>query len=313
MRHTFERFLGTMGALALLLALPGVASAQNMESGGLPVSTYVSVRSKADPAPPVTAANMQVKEAGKPAQVTGFSPVLPGGKGIELAFVIDDSLRSGFSNQLNDIKAFFHALPPGVDVFVGYMQNGRVVPATHGFTAEHEVAVKALRIPMGTPGGNASPYFCLSDLVKNWPTRGTGKARVVFMVTNGVDNYTGVNPMNNESPYVDAAVSDAQKAGVLVYSLYFTDAGVGGGAASFSGQNYLAQVSQGTGGVAYYQGEFNPVSFEPFLKQFDGELTRIFEMKFLAQGTGLQQLKVGTNVKGVKIGAPDMVFVGEPE
>jgi len=311
MKDTLKRFSGCAGVLALACTLPAVA--QNLQSGGLPARTYVELRSKADPPPPVAAENLQVKEAGKPAQVTGFSPVMSDGNGMEIAFVIDDSLRANVSNQFNDIKAFFETLQPGTSVFVGYMQNGRVVPATQGFTVDREVAEKALRIPMGLPGGNASPYFCLSDLVKHWPARPSRNARIVFMVTNGVDNYTGTNPLNNDSPYVDESIRDAQRANVLVYSLYFTDQGIGGGAASFSGQNYLMKTSQETGGEAYYQGSGNPVSFEPFLKQFSHDLSRLYELKFLAQGTGLQTLKVSTDVKGVKLGSPEMVYVGEPE
>jgi hypothetical protein len=301
------------GYLVFFCGLAGVAMAQSMESGGLPAKTYVAVRSKADPAPPVAATDVQMKEAGKPVQVTALSPALKAGKGIELAFVVDDSLRGNVANQFNDIKAFFRALPPGVDVFVGYMQNGHVVAETQGFTNDREALVKALRIPMGVPGGNASPYFCVSDLVKNWPAKRDGKARLLFMVTNGVDNYTGDNPLNQDSPYVDDAIKDAQKAGVLVYSLYFADQGVGGGRASFSGQGYLQKTSQETGGVAYYQGSFNPVSFAPYLSQFNGELLRIFELDFMAHSSGLHPIKVTTDVKGVKLGAPDQVYVGEPE
>jgi hypothetical protein len=128
-----------------------------------------------------------------------------------------------------------------------------------------------------------------------------------------VDNYTGINPMDQTSPYVDTAIHDAQRAGVLVYSLYFTDRGVGGRFASFSGQSYLQKVSDETGGRAYYEGTGNPVSFAPFLKQFNSELARIYELRFFAVKTGLQPLKVTTDVKGIKLGAPDNVFVIEPE
>jgi hypothetical protein len=270
-------------------------------------------RSKADPPPALTPANVQVKEDSKPAKVTGLTPVLSSGQGIELAFVLDDSLRGSVSLQLNDIRDFFKVLPPGVSVFVGYMQNGRVVPATQGFTTDPAVASKALRIPMGAPGGNASPYFCLSELAKNWPSNDRRKALVAFLVTNGVDNYTGINPMDQTSPYVDSAIRDSQRAGVLVYSLYYTDRGLGGHYASFSGQSYLQKVSEETGGRAYYEGTGNPVSFSPFLKQFNGELTRIYELHFIASKAGLQPLKVTTDVKGIKLGAPDNVFVVQPE
>jgi len=316
MREICKRLLGVVGGLALFFTLTGLmptAAAQSMESGGLPARTYVTVRSKAADAPAVALADVQLKESGKPVQVTGWSPVVSDGRGIELAFVIDDSLRGNVGVQLNDIKAFFQTLPPGISVFVGYMQNGHVAPAMQGFTTDRTAAIKALRVPMGIPGGNASPYFCISDFVKRWPSRNNGNVRVLFTVTNGVDNYTGTNPLDTDSPYVDDAIHDAQKAGVLVYSLYYPDQGVGGRSASYSGQNYLSKMAEETGGTTYYEGSFSPVSFAPFLKQFNGDLNRLFELKFLSPKSGLQSIKLSTDVKGVKLSAPDQVFVGEPE
>jgi len=303
------------GVLAVVFAASAAAPtafAQDMQSGALPGRTYIVTRSKADPAPPLTTADLQVKEASKPAQVVSLNPVLSSGRGIELAFVLDDSLRSSVALQLNDIRAFFKTLPPGVSVFVGYMQNGSVTPATRGFV-DPATAAHSLRVTMGTPGGNASPYFCLSDLAKNWPSNDRSKARVVFAVTNGVDNYTGINPMDQTSPYVDTAIHDAQRNHVMLYSIYFTDRGVGGGLASYSGQSYLQKIAEQTGAKAYFEGTGNPVSFEPFLKEFNGELGRIYELTILGTKTGLQPLKVTTGVKGIKLGVPDNVFIQQPE
>jgi hypothetical protein len=284
-----------------------------MESGGLPARTYVTVRAKGDTAAPaIGQADLHLKEDGKPAQVTGWSPVKSGGKSIELAFIIDDSLRAGAANQFNDIRTFFNALPPDIGVYVGYMQNGHVAAATQGFTADRAAASKALRMPMGIAGGNASPYFCLSDFAHRWPSTAKDKVRIVFMVTNGVDNYTGTNPLNIDSPYVDDAIRDAQKAGILVYSLYYPDAGVGN-RGSYSGQGYLSKVAEETGGQTYYQGSFTPVSFDPFLRQFYDDMGRLYELRFLAPKSGLQSIKLSTDVKGIKLIAPEQVYVGEGE
>jgi hypothetical protein len=316
MRVICKRILGIAGGLALMFILPGVmpaAVAQSMDSGGLPARTYVTFRSKAAAASAVTQADVHLKEDGKPVQVTGLAPVLSDGRGIELAFVIDDSLRGNVGEQLNDVKAFFQTLPAGISVFVGYMQNGHVAPAMQGFTTDRTAAIRALRVPMSIPGGNASPYFCISDFVQRWPSRRSSKVRVLFTLTNGVDNYTGTSPLNVDSPYVDDAIRDAQKAGVLVYSLYFPDQGMGGGGASYSGQNYLSKMANETGGTTYYQGSFSPVSLAPFLKQFDGDLNRLFELKFLSPKNGLQPIRLSTDIKGVKLTAPEQVFIGEPE
>ena len=80
------------------------------------------------------------------------------------------------------------------------------------------------------------------------------------MLTNGVDPYNGSTALvNQDSPYVEAAQADAQRAGVAVYSIAYGDAGMRGGSASFSGQSYLQQVADATGGRSFYQGTGNPV------------------------------------------------------
>ena len=130
--------------------------------------------------------------------------------------------RTSVGRQLPDLKNFITSLPAGVEIFVGYMQNGRVVPA-QDFTTDHAAAAANLRLPLGSPGISASPYFCLSDFIKKWPggssedgTLLAPKARFVMMLTNGVDPYNGsTSPMNQNSPYVDNA--DSQTHNVLAW------------------------------------------------------------------------------------------------
>lgn len=283
------------------------AMAQDAQPGGEPVHVPIVVHVKGDAALALTPDMLQVKVGRKMTPVTGLQPA----QGVELAFVIDDSLRASSANQWSEVRAFFDSLPPGVQLFVGYMEEGTVKAATPGFTTDREVADKTLHIPMGVPGGNASPYFCLSDLVQHWPSRETGKARIVMMITNGVDNYYTTNPLDETSPYVDKAISDSQKAGVMVYSIYSGDAGVGGARADTSGQNYLIKVADATGGQEYYQGMGNPVSFRPFLEQFRTELQHVWELRFDVAGGGTQSLKVGSTQKGVKISSPDTLYLGQ--
>jgi hypothetical protein len=132
------------------------------------------------------------------------------------------------------------------------------------------------------------------------------------MITNGVDPYNGsVSPMNQNSPYVDSAIRDAQRAGIAVYSIYYTDAGIRGGAASFSGQNYLSQVSESTGGRAYFQGTGNPVSMGPFLKQFTDSIAESYAATFTAPGNAdLVRIKFSTNLPKTKVRAPAEVRPG---
>jgi len=102
------------------------------------------------------------------------------------------------------------------------------------------------------------------------------------MVTSGVDTlYTGVL----QNPYVDAAIQDAQCAGVVAYSIYTPSAGHFGHSfwRAYWGQNYLSQLSEETGGESYYlmvpQG---PVAFAPYLDELNQQLLNQFLPTFLA-------------------------------
>jgi hypothetical protein len=215
------------------------------------------------------------------------------------------------------------------------MENGRVVQG-QPFTADHTLAASALRIPEGVAGESASPYFCLSDFVKHWPGAeapepnaaptidgrsgggGQQKARFVMMISNGVDPYNGsTSVMNQDSPYVQSAVEDAQRAGVAVYSIYFGDAGIRGPRASFSGQSYLAQLSEATGGVNYYEGTGNPVSTTPFLNAFQSAVAKTYIATFDAPlgkdpARELVRVKIASSSK-TKLHAPEQVRPGNVE
>jgi hypothetical protein len=136
------------------------------------------------------------------------------------------------------------------------------------------------------------------------------------MITNGVDPYNGSTRITNQdSPYVQAAVEDAQRAGVSVSSIYYGDAGFGGGRGSFSGQSYLSQVADGTGGRSYYEGTGSPVSIAPYLQQFQHAISETFVATFpvKAKGKELATLKAETKASGVKLHAPQAVRPGNLE
>jgi hypothetical protein len=196
------------------------------------------------------------------------------------------------------------------------------------FTANHALAASSLHLPAGMPGMSASPYICLSDFVKHWPgaesSSGGGmgqsaqhKARFVLMLTDGVDPYNGsTSIMNQESPYVDASVTDSQRAGVAVYAIYFGDAGIRGRRADNSGQNYLAQLTQGTGGVSLWEGVGNPVSMVPFLGQFQNAIAETYIATFLAPvGRNPQKdmVRVKFSAPKTKLHAPEEVRPGNVE
>jgi hypothetical protein len=136
-------------------------------------------------------------------------------------------------------------------------------------------------------------------------------------MTNGVDPYNGsTSIMNQGSPYVDAAVLDAQRAGVAVYAIYFGDAGMRGNMANNSGQDYLAQLTQGTGGVNLWEGMGNPVSMAPFLTRFQQAIAETYIATFNAP-VGKDPQKDVVHVKfsasKTKLHAPEEVRPGNQE
>jgi hypothetical protein len=302
------------------LALPGLTALAQQE-GPTPTQALVSFDSKAPVTP--TAKDVTLKVDNRAANLLNLAHVPP--NGAQVALLIDDGLRTSIGGELNNLKAFITSLPQGTEVFVGFMQNGRVVSANDmpGFTADRAAAAQSLRLPMGLAGASASPYFCLSDFVKNWPSNAenqsgprsqqpTHKARIVLMITNGVDPYNGsTSILNQDSPYVASAVTDAQRAGVPVYSIYYGDAGFRRGRGSFSGQSYLLQVAQGTGGTTYYQGTGSPVSLIPFLKQFQNALAETYVATFPVDANKkMVSLKLSTTLPKTKLNAPQEVRPG---
>jgi len=292
--------------LATLLAatLPAVSQ----QEGPASTQALISLDSKTPQTP--TAQNFTVKVNNRNTPLTSIAPVRPGGA--QVALLIDDGLRQSVGRNLGDLKNFVKSLPPATEIFIGYMQNGRVQPVQE-FTTDYAAAANSLRLPLGTAGISASPYFCLSDFSKRWPASSTGethKARFVMMITNGVDPYNGSTSITNQnSQYVVNAINDAQRAGIAVYSIYYTDAGFRGG--SFSGQSYLAQVAEGTGGRAYFQGTGNPVSMTPFLKEFSDAIAETYVVTFNAPANKeLVPFKASTNLPGTKVRAPEQVRPG---
>ena len=298
----------------LPLALLTFSLAAHAQEGGVPTQVLVTVDSK--DAQPLTAQSLTLDINGHKQQPASLTPVKP--TGAQIALLIDDGLRESVGRELSTLKSFVTNLPPGTEVFVGYMTNGTVQQASF-FTTDHAAAAEKIRLPFGSPGQSASPYFCLSEFVKHWPREGfngaTGvKARFVMMITNGVDPYNGsTSPMNQDSPYVQSAMQDAQRAGVSVSSIYFADAGIRGGRASFSGQSYLTQVSDGTGGRAYYQGVGNPVSLQPYLQAFQKDIAESYIATFPASGRELVQVRVKSNVPHLKLRTTQQVLVGNVE
>jgi hypothetical protein len=294
-----------------LVAAPIALLAQEVRVEG-PVETRATVSVESKQPQRLDPALMKVEVNGHQTPLTGLSPIAP--STAQIAILIDDGLRSSFGNQLDDVKKFVTTLPEGTQVLVGYMRFGKV-DSKGGFSTDHAAVANELRVPISSPGASASPYFCLSDFAKKWPSNARGP-RFVLMLTNGVDPYNGsTSLLNQDSPYVQTALADAQRAGIAVYAVAYADAGIRGGSASFSGQSYLQQVAEATGGRSFYDGIGNPVSLGPFLGDFRKAIAESYTATFMANASHekantLARLKITTSQPQLKLHAPDGVHPG---
>jgi hypothetical protein len=278
--------------------------------GPVPTTALITVQTKGGA--PLDPALLKLQINKEQVPITSVRPVPPAAA--QIAILIDDGVRSGFSNQLGEFADFINALPPGTKVLLGYMQNGEV-RGMNSFTANHQAAVAQLRIPMSIAGIDGSPYFTLSEFVKHWPSNEPG-ARFVLMITNGIDLYNGrPSVLNQDSPYVQTAQEDAERAGVAVYSIYYGQAFQQGARGSFSGQSYLAQVGEATGAESYNIGTITPPSLAPYLNEFDQAFAQSYIVSFQLNASHekrdtLTRIKLSTSQPGVKIHAPENVHPG---
>jgi hypothetical protein len=228
---------------------------------------------------------------------------------MQLFILLDDSTRSSsLGTHLPELKSFIQSLPATTQVAIGYMRNG-TFDLAQPFTADHQKAAKAFRLPTAIPGENGSPYFGLSDLAKHWPSKEATGRRAVLALTDGVDRY--YDNWEMDDPYVDGAIQDSLANGVAVYSIYLRGAGFygRGGWATNMAQSRLMQVSEETGGYAYFEDLSDPVAIEPFLKDFRTRLDNQYEITFqpLAKH-GLQPVKLHTEMPGIKVEGPTRIY-----
>ena len=261
----------------------------------------------------LSAQSVNVSVRGGKAQVTGFRKLGGEDTGLQLLILIDDSARQSLSLQYDDVKKFLMSLPPTTEVGVAYMQSGGA-QFQQEFTTNRAAAAAALHITGGIAGSNGSPYFVLSDALKRWgPERGVAQhpgavRREVLMLTNGVEVYDS-GRFTPDNPYVRSAISDAQRAGVIVYAIYVRDVGLGGqaDAEANNGQNYLVQLTEATGGRTYYTGSGSSTNFKPYLEDVRKRLDNQYELTFTCDAKG-NPLGIKVKVSGAKVSAAQEVY-----
>ena len=290
----------------------GSASAQKAPAAtGVPAHLVVTVEPRhGSDVPVVNRDDVMVYEGHDRDTVTEWVPAQGDHAALELFLLLDDGSSVNLGSQLDDIRQFINAQPASTKIGVAYMQNG-MARIEQNLTSDHVLAAKALRLPMGMGSANASPYFSLSDLIKRWPA--TAARRAVMMVTDGIDRYYGSGDL--QDPYLDAAIDDAARAGIVVSAIYNPGAGHYGHSywQTYWGQIYLSRLADATGGEGYYIGFNGPaVAFAPYLEDMANRLTHQYLLTFLARTpkkAGWQTVRLTTEVANVDLVSAGKVWV----
>src|SRR5260370_29737535 len=222
---------------------------------------------------------------------------------------MEDSRESGFANQGGDLKGFFAGQPDTTYISVAYARNGTAMLA-QDFTNDHELAAKALRLPLGGGGAFSSPYLALLDLMKRWPA--SADRRSILLISSGIDYFRG--GFDFRSPDLDSTISRAQKQNINVWTIYAPDAGHRGRGFFLAtrAQSNLSELSDATGAESYYLGTAAPVTLKPYFDELSMHLSNQYLLTFKASGgpkVRFERARVTTELPHVEFLAASQAFL----
>jgi hypothetical protein len=296
-------FLGAVVTAALLFA-PS-AKAQSQAAGNV-TFTVTAVGKKDAEVSNIPKDDVQLFQGKDRKQIGDWKK----GDTLFLAILIDDSIETSAGGQWDYLREFIMAQPPSTSIMVGYItDNGTRV--LQDFTPNHELAAKALRLPIDIGSIGSSPYLGTIDLLKRWPQ--TGPRRSVILISSGIDYFRGQG-FGPFSPDLDPLISRAEKQNTNIWTIYYPSAGHRGRSffRSNNAQNNLDKLSQDTGAESYFLGGLAPVSLKPYLDEISAHLNNQYLLTFAGNGGAkgkFQNVKVKSEAKEVEFFAPSAVFV----
>lgn len=249
----------------------------------IPISIFTKKEQKENrPEEFVQAEGLQVKEDGDNQIILSIRSVT--NAPLAIAVLIQDDLTSSTNLQLNDIKKFIRNLPQGSRVMIGYLRSGSL-QVRQKFTEDLDKAADAIRIVAGASGvAPSSPFQQVEEALKRFDALPTGR-HAILLVSDGLDYSRGIESSSPTlSLDLDRAILRAQRKSVAVYSFYSPASLTenGNSRLTLNGQGSLERLSDETGGRAFFQGTFAPVSFEPFFKDLNQALNRQFALTYLS-------------------------------
>jgi len=307
-----HRFFFSLVVASLLLSFQA-ANGQERRDGSSrprgpakPITLPVTIRvRKSAPEVEMRIVDFLLREDGE--QQTILSIRRPVENPLSLAILIQDDLVSSVGNEIRGIADFIRHQPSGSRIMVGYIRSGSL-DVRRKFTNDAERAAGGLRIPTGSSTASPfNPYVEVIEALRRYDSQPLGR-RAIVVVSNGVDVSRGTDgSAPGQSIDLQRAITEAQRRGVAIYSIYAPSAASSGNQfLDNNGQSCLERLSNETGGQAFFQGTGAPVSFDPFLKEIDASLGRQIALTYLSTHTakGFHRLDIKPLERDVEIRHP---------
>ena len=306
MRH--QSTVGKLGVFlgALLFAAVGIAQAQTKAAASGTATFTVTAAGKKEGAPPIAKDDIQFFTGKERKQITDWKK----DDNLFLAILIDDSIDNEAASQWNDLKAFIMGQPATTHIAVGYIRDNETLVA-QDFTTDHELAAKALRIPLGAGAIGSSPYLGTLDMLKRWPQ--TGPRRSILLISSGIDFFRG-SRFGPFYPDLDSVIERAERQNTNIWSIYYPSSAHRGRSFYFTtySQNNLGKLSDDTGAESFYLMTGTPVSLKPYFDEIAMHLNNQYLLSFAGSGGAkgkYQSVKVKSEHPDVEFLVPAAAFI----
>ena len=307
MKTTSKRVLSIAAPIVFALIM---VSAQAQRDGSKrsrgsakPVTVPVTIKVRGKPEEMQTV-DLIVKEDGEIQQ--NLSIRWRSDNPVSLAILFQDDLVSSVSTETRGIADFVRRLPNGSRVMIGYIRSGSI-DIRRKFTPDLERAASGLRAPLGlASAGPFNPFVEIIEGLRRFDSQPAGR-RAMIVISDGLDVSRGVDSSApSQSVDLERAIHEAQRRSIAIYSIYAPGAASVPPLLAANGQSCLARLSSETGGEAFFQGTGAPVSFDPFLSEIEGSLSRQIALTYLSThtGKGFHRLEIKPIQRSFEVRAP---------
>ena len=300
--------VGKLGVLlgALLLVAVGITQAQAKAAASGTATFTVTAVGKKEGVPPISKDDLQFFTGKERKQIADWKK----DDNLFLAILIDDSIVNEAASQWNDLKEFILAQPATTHIAVGYLRDN-ATQLVQDFTTDHELAARALRIPLGRPALGSSPYLGTMDMLKRWLQ--TGPRRSILLISSGIDFFRG-RGFGPFYPDLDGVIQRAQRQNTNIWTIYYPSAGHTGRSFYYLAyaQDNLGKMSDDTAAEMFYLGPGAPVSLKPYFDEIAQHLSNQYLLTFAGAGGPkgkYQPVKVKTELPEVEFLIPAAVFL----